>query len=95
MRIRPVEVEPWPNFRLKRRYSNGANGEVDLSHLVGLGVFKAWNEESLFLKVRITPYGAVAWGNDIELCPDALYLQLPGRSLSELTQGEPAPELRA
>ena len=89
--IRPVEAEPRPNYRLRLRYSNGADGEVDLSHLVGIGAFKAWNDESHFLNVRITSYGAVAWANEIELCPDALYSQLPGRTLSELTQGESAP----
>ena len=46
--VRPVEVESRPNFWLKLRYSSGANGEVDLSHLVELGVFKAWNDESFF-----------------------------------------------
>lgn len=93
--IRPVEVEPRPNYRLKLRYSNGAAGEVDLSHLVGMGVFKEWNDKSNFLKVRITSYGALAWGSEIEICPDALYARLPGRSLSELMQKEPAPVLRA
>ena len=84
--IRLIEVDPCINYRLKLRYSDGTEGEVDVSHLVGHGVFKAWNNESLFLNVRLTPYGAVAWGKDIELCADALYLQLPGRSYSELMQ---------
>ena len=84
--IRPTEVNPRPHYRLQLRYSNGVAGEVDVSHLVGRGVFKAWEDESFFLNVRLTPYGAVAWEMDIELCADALYLQLPGRTLSELTQ---------
>ena len=93
--ILPIEVIPRPRYRLQLRYSNGVSGEVDVSHLVGRGVFKVWEDESFFLKVRLTPYGAVAWGREIELCADALYLQLPGQSLSELTQEESAPALRA
>ena len=93
--IRPIEVNPRPHYRLQLRYSNGVTGEVDVSHLVGQGVFKAWEDESFFLKARLTPYGAVAWDGEIELCGDALYLQLPGRLLSELTLGESAPALRA
>lgn len=77
--VRPVEVKARPEFRIWLKYSNGFAGEVDLSHLVGRGVFAAWNDESVFLDVRITPYGSVAWRNDIELCPDALFLQLTSR----------------
>ena len=88
--IRPIEVNPRPNYRLHLRYSNGAEGEVDVSHLVGRGVFKAWEDESFFLNARLTPYGAVAWGSEIELCGDALYLQLPRRSLAELIPGKSA-----
>lgn len=73
---RLIEVEPRPKFRLKLKFSNGIKGEVDLSHLTGSGVFRAWNDESHFFAARITAYGAVAWGNEIEICPDALYLQL-------------------
>ena len=93
--IRAIEVTPRPHYRLQLRYSNGVTGEVDVSHLVGRGVFKAWEDESFFLNVRLTPYGAVAWDREIELCAGALYLQLPGRTLSELTLEESAPILRA
>ena len=46
-------------------------------------MFAVWLERSYFENVRITPDGAVAWGEDIELCPDALYLQLTGKSVRE------------
>lgn len=82
--VRAVEVEPLPDFRLRLKYSNGVTGEVDLSRLVGRGVFKAWCDECNFSTARITHYGAVAWDNDIEMCADSLYLLLPGRSMPEL-----------
>ena len=82
--IRPTEVEPRDGFRIWLRYQDGTMGEIDLSHLVGCGVFKAWNERACFETVRIAPAGGIAWGDDIELCPDALYLQLTGKSVEDV-----------
>ena len=82
--IRPTDVEPRSGFRIWLRYSDGVAGEVDLSHLAGRGVFEAWNDRALFEAVRISAAGAIAWGDELELCPDALYLQLTGKSVEEI-----------
>ena len=82
--IRPVAVEPRESHRIWLRYSDGSEGEVDLSHLAGEGVFKAWSDPVFFSAVNITEYGAIAWGDELELCPDALYMQLTGKSLAEV-----------
>ena len=79
--IRPVEVEPREGYRLWLRYADGASGDVDLSALAGRGVFAAWNDRSCFEDVHIAPAGGIAWGTELELCPDALYLQLTGTSV--------------
>lgn len=39
---RPIEVHALPNFRVWLRYHDGVEGQIDLSDLVGLGVFRAW-----------------------------------------------------
>ena len=39
--IRPTEVESREDYRIWLRYSDGAAGEIDLSHLAGRGVFRA------------------------------------------------------
>ena len=85
--IRPLEVEPRLGYRIWLRYSDGAAGEVDLSHLAGRGVFKAWNDPACFEAVHIGLSGSVAWGEDVELCPDALYLQLTGKPVAEVMPG--------
>ena len=82
--IRPTEVEPRDGYRIWLSYSDGTAGEINLSHLAGHGVFKAWSDRKCFKAVRITSYGAIAWGNDIELCPDALYMRLTGKSIEEI-----------
>ena len=84
--VRPVAVEARKGHRIWLRYSDGSAGEVDLSHLLGQGVFRAWNDPAYFKAVRITDYDAVAWGEDIELCPDALYMRVTGKSLAELME---------
>lgn len=85
--IQPVCVEPRPAYRIWVQYSDGVAGEVDLSGLVGRGVFRAWRNPGCFEKVHITPHRAVAWADDIELCADALYLKLTGKSLEEVMPG--------
>ncbi len=77
--IQPVCVEPRPGYRIWVRYSDGMAGEIDLSGLVDRGVFEAWSNPGYFEKVRIAPHRAIAWDEDIELCADALYLELTGK----------------
>ena len=77
---RPIDVEARAGHRVWLRYSDGTSGEVDLTHLAGRGVFKLWNAPGRFEAVHITPMRGIAWGNDVELCPDALYVQLTGGS---------------
>ena len=85
--IRPVAVEPREGFRIWIRYDDGASGVLDLSHLAGRGVFAAWNDRRCFEDVHIAPAGGIAWGSDLELCPDALYLQLTGTSVEPMPAG--------
>ena len=81
---RPTTVESRDGYRIWLRYSDGAAGEVDLSHLAGRGVFAAWNDRTCFEAVRVTADGGIAWGEDIELCPDTLYIRLTGKSVEEV-----------
>lgn len=85
----PVAVEALPGYRIWIRYRDGAEGEVDLSYLAGRGVFVLWNEEREFAKVHIGPGYAISWSEEVELCPDAVYLRLTGRSPEDVL-GEPA-----
>ena len=89
MMVRPMEVESRGGYRIWLRYSDGAAGEVDLSHLAGRGVFAAWNDRACFEAVRVTAAGGIAWGEglDLELCPDTLYMQLTGKSIEEVMPG--------
>lgn len=85
--IRPLEVEPRSGYRIWIRYDDGASSVVDLSHLAGRGVFAAWTDRSFFEDVHIAPHGGIAWPSDLELCPDATYLQLTGALAETMPAG--------
>ena len=67
-----------------------------MSCLVGQGVFAAWSDPAFHQTARLTPHGSVAWGEDgqVELCADALYLQLTGKSVEESMPGARRPPIR-
>ena len=77
--LRPVAVKARDGFRIWLRYADGIEGEVDLSHVAGKGVFTAWLDRPFFEEVHIGGGNGISWGNEIDLCPDALYLQLTGK----------------
>ena len=79
----PLEVKALTGSRIWIRYADGEEGEVDLSHLAGQGVFTLWEDEEKWKNVRIAKDGAIRWSEDVELCPDATYLKLTGKSPEE------------
>lgn len=81
---KPVEVRALEGFRIWLRYDDETAGEVDLSDVAGHGVFQAWNDRAFFEAVRLGSHGAIEWGNDIDMCPDAMYLRLTGKSPDEM-----------
>ncbi len=85
--FRSTVVEPREGYRICLRFSDGAAGVVDLAHLAERGVFEVWNDRANFETDYIAPLGSVAWGQDIELCPDALYMQLTGKPISDFVPG--------
>ena len=45
---KPVEVKTRPNYRLWVKFTDGIEGEIDLAHLVGKGVFALWQKPGEF-----------------------------------------------
>jgi hypothetical protein len=76
---RIVAAEALPEYRVRIRFSDGAEGEVDLSDLVGRGVFAAWEDPDVFARVSIDPEThTLAWPGGVDLCPDRLYQDVTG-----------------
>jgi hypothetical protein len=79
-----LEVKALPDYKLRLRYTDGTEGEVDLSDFAGRGVFKLWNDYSAFEGVYIGAQGQIAWSDEIDMCPDALYLRLTEKRPEEV-----------
>ena len=75
---------PQPEYKLSLVYEDGVSGEVDLSHLVGQGVFALWRDPVAFQTVSIGAHSAIHWTDDVELCGDAVYLQITGKPAEHL-----------
>ena len=83
--IRPTKVEPLSGGRIRVTYADGVRGEINLSAQVGRGVFAPLADEVFFQTVHIGRYGQIAWSEDIEICPDAAYLEITGKTPAEKT----------
>ena len=79
-----IHAKPLPAYRLELQFDSGETGVVDLSSLVGRGVFAAWDNPRMFEQVAVTGFGAVEWPGQIDLCPDALYMQMTGKKPAEV-----------
>lgn len=76
-RSKIITCEPRPHYRVWIRFDDGLEGEVDLSHLVGKGIFSAWEDVEFFNQVKIDPISdTLAWGKDIDLDPYVLREQV-------------------
>ncbi len=82
--LKLVEIKVLPNYKLWLCYSDGNQGEVDLSHLAGKGVFELWNDYENFKKAYIGKNGQVVWSDEIDMCSDSLYMRLTGKTPEEV-----------
>jgi hypothetical protein len=71
--VKIVACKAKPDYILWIRFDDGLEGEVDLSNLVGHGVFKAWESVPFWESVRVDSESeTVAWGEEIDLDPFVL-----------------------
>ncbi|MDR0536512.1 MAG: DUF2442 domain-containing protein [Tannerellaceae bacterium] len=86
MIAKPIEVRALRKYSIFVGFSDGTQGAVDLEHLAHKGVFKAWDTCDLFNRVYIDECGAIAWNDELDICPDHVYLQLKGLTFEEWRQ---------
>lgn len=79
-----TQVKVLSDYNLWLKYADGIEGTVDLSYLVGKGVFSLWEDYEEFKKVSIGSSGELVWGEVVDLCPDSLYMQITGKKPEEL-----------
>jgi len=74
-----TNVEVLEGYKLGLEFADGTTGTADLSDLVGKGVFSLWKDYGEFSKVQIGSTGELVWSDQVDLCPDALYLNITGK----------------
>ena len=74
---KPIEVKALKKYTIWVKYEDGTEGEIDLSHLAGKGVFKIWEKNSNFENVYIDKEsGAITWNDQLDICADNVYYKL-------------------
>lgn len=79
-----VELKILDNYRLWLKFNDGSEGEIDLSDYLNKGVFTKWKDVNFFKSVEIGESGELNWNNEIDLCPDSLYMKISGKTPEEL-----------
>ncbi|MDP2208611.1 MAG: DUF2442 domain-containing protein [Bacteroidota bacterium] len=72
-----IEAKPLENYKIWIKFSDGVEGIVDLSDLVGKGVFSLWKDPKEFNSFSIDSQShTLVWKDEIDLCPDTLYAKI-------------------
>jgi hypothetical protein len=77
---RIVRVEALANYRLHIEFDDGVKGTIDLSGELTGDVFQPLRDEAMFRQVTVDEYGAVCWPNGADLAPDAMHIELTGKT---------------
>ena len=80
-------VDVLDHYQLRLTFADGTCGTVDLHDLVGSGVFALWSNYEAFRNVKIGEAGELAWSDQVDLCPDSLYLRVTGKRPDEVFPG--------
>jgi len=73
MNPRVKHVQPLENFRLRLTFANGEKRLFDVSPYLAYPAFKRLVNPAFFSLV-FADHGTVVWPDNIDLCPDTLYL---------------------
>jgi hypothetical protein len=82
-----VSVEPMGNYRLRLRFEDGVEGEIDLAAMLPFeGVFAPLRDPEVFDTVKVDPtLGTICWPNGADLDPDVLYAVVTGKPVPDVT----------
>jgi Protein of unknown function (DUF2442) len=82
--VKPVQIKSLLNYKLWIKYSDGVEGEVDLSHLAGKGVFALWNDYTTFEKVYLGNSGQIVWSDEVDIDSYKAYMTITGKTPEQL-----------
>jgi hypothetical protein len=75
-----VAAEHTSGLRLRLRFEDGVQGEVDLREVVSgfRGLLQALEDPAYVARVSVTDHGTIQWPNGVELDPIVLYCSARG-----------------
>ena len=82
-----THVQALEDYKLDVTFADGTEGTVDLSELAGKGVFQLWDDYEKFRQVRIGETGELIWADQVDICPDSLYLRVTGEKPEDIFPG--------
>lgn len=87
-----VEVTHLGDHRLRLRFDDGIEGEIDLAPKLQFdGVFAPLKDPNYFARVRIEPDGGtICWPNEADLDPVVLYSWITGKPIPAYDEDGPA-----
>jgi len=73
MNPRVANVKPEKNYMLHIRFRNGEEVFFDVKPYLDCEMFKQLKNIDFFNSVR-PAYGTIQWANEVDFCPDTVYL---------------------
>ena len=67
-------AQPIEDFKLLLTFDNGERRIFDAKPLLKFKVFQPLQNEQFFKSVKVA-YGSILWADDIDYCPDTLYME--------------------
>ena len=71
---RVVDATPTDDYKLFLTFTNGERRIFDAKPLLEADAFKPLVSKSFFKSVKVA-YGSVQWPQEIDYCPDTLYME--------------------
>ena len=72
--IHPTAVSPVGGYKLRLRFEDGLEGEIDLSDFSRNGVFAPLADPEYFRRVRMDhEIGTIVWPNGADIAPETLH----------------------
>jgi hypothetical protein len=71
-----IEVEALSSYRVRVKFKDGVEGEVDLSDRLFGPMFEPLKDPDFFASVYIDEFGVICWPNKADIAPDTIYKQL-------------------
>lgn len=77
------EVKALEDYKLYLKYEDGFEGILDLSDLVGKGVFEKFNDLMYFKNVKVGDFGEPNWNDELDIDPTSAYIDIKGISYEQ------------